>query len=187
MKLTIDSSYECVEHCPAAHGVQVMKAGDARESQYYVCEWSEGFLLVQPRERCGSLDAKTKAGICRTIPFSVYVRMWCVEVAGLQHLTSLPAATACSIMDTSLLSLVFLCVIVFMRDCVCVCVCVCVYACIMQLMWPSLPYSSQYCYTRSIGLQVYRRGARTTPLWWLLLWSEVKLKGQCRLCAPNIK
>ena len=34
MKLTIDSSYECVEHCPAAHGVQVMKAGDARESQY---------------------------------------------------------------------------------------------------------------------------------------------------------
>ena len=35
MKLTIDSSYECVEHCPAAHGVQVMKAGDARES---LCE-----------------------------------------------------------------------------------------------------------------------------------------------------
>ena len=31
MKMTVDSSYDCVEHCPAAHGFQVMKAGDARE------------------------------------------------------------------------------------------------------------------------------------------------------------
>ena len=30
-------------------------------------------------------------------------------------------------MDTSLLPIVFLCVIVFMRDCECVCVCVCVH------------------------------------------------------------
>ena len=32
MKLTIDSSYDCVEHCPVAHGFQVMKAGDACET-----------------------------------------------------------------------------------------------------------------------------------------------------------
>ena len=31
MKLTVDSSYDCVDHCPAAHGVQVMKEGDASE------------------------------------------------------------------------------------------------------------------------------------------------------------